>query len=85
MVQSTQSSSTTVDRQGREYARLSELYAGMYVQVDSGFTCLAPWTIHKVKRNEGRLFIGCADGHHYLEGQLAANGDSLVGIYYGHD
>lgn len=71
---------STHDKSGREYARLSQLQAGDVVELDSDFTC------HKAGRtvlgeNESGLFFICNEGNHQLDGQLAEDGDHLVGVY----
>lgn len=69
------------DKQGRTYARLSGLKVGDKVLVDDGFTCMKPWSRHRVQKGpSGDLFIPCRHGQHYLDGQLKGK-DSLVGVY----
>jgi hypothetical protein len=70
----------TKDKQGRDYAKLSELRAGDMVQVDGDFTCLEPWTKHEVKASDDGLYIECGDGQHELAGQ-ADDGEHCVGVY----
>lgn len=69
------------DKQGRTYAKLSELKPSDQIMVDGDFDCLTPWSFHTVYRDDEGLHIGCAKGKHYLDGQLGADDDSLVGIY----
>jgi hypothetical protein len=70
------------DKQGREYARLSELKAGDLVKIAAGFECIAEGT-HTVQACEGGFYLTCNEGYHFLEGQLAdeETDDSLIGIY----
>lgn len=72
----------TTDKQGREYAKLSELKAGDTVTVDGDFTCMKAWSQHIVKASLEGLFIPYKEGEHMLDGQ-ADDGGNLVGIYPG--
>jgi len=59
---------------------LKDLKAGHRVQADAGFTCIVPDAILDVKATDGgALFVVCADGKHFLEGQEEEDG-SLVGF-----
>lgn len=71
---------TTKDKQGRSYAKLSELREGATVQVDGDFTCLKPWTEHEVKIDADGHYVDCADGEHHLNGQ-ADDGEHCIGAY----
>lgn len=71
---------TTKDKQGRDYAKLSELKAGDTVEVDGDFTCLKPWTKHMIATDDGGMFIPCSDGKHHLSNQ-ADDGVHCIGIY----
>lgn len=75
---------STHDNQGRAYAKLNELKLGDTVSVDGDFTCLEPWSQHKVclTTSGGRPFIRCRDGRHMLAGQ-ADDGIHCVGVYPG--
>jgi len=74
--------SETSDINGREYAKLSALAPGHTVEVDEGFTCIAPGVLCTVFGGEnGELFLQCADGKHLLDGQLGEDGDTLIGVY----
>lgn len=68
------------DKQGREYAKLSELKEGDQVQVDGDFTCMEPWSKLTVQRDGDGIFIPCRDGSHHLAGQ-ADDGENIVGVY----
>lgn len=69
------------DKNGREYARLSQLKAGDRIEADNGFTCLGAG-VHLVMENKTGLFVHCTRGMHYLFGQAAASDpDALVGFY----
>lgn len=70
------------DTKGRVYAKLSELSKGSLVQVDGGFDCMHPNEFKTVRQRGNALFVHCADGRHHLTGQLAPDGDSLIGIYH---
>lgn len=69
------------DVHGHEYAKLSQLKAGDFVVVDDGFDCMSAWQAFGVLEDEGGLYLPCADGGHYLDGQLDTDNDTLVGIY----
>lgn len=64
------------DKQGRKYVWLDDLYPGMVVELDAGFTCI-PAGRHVVK---AAYYIECTEGHHWLEPQADGNG-YLIGIY----
>lgn len=71
---------SATDKQGRPYARLSDLKQGDTVHVDGDFTCVDPWSNRIVRSDDHGLYIHCAEGHHYLDGQLNRRG-YLAGIY----
>ncbi len=73
----------TKDKQGRPYARLSELKAGDTVTIDGDFTCLKPWTQHVVKEGGIGLYVECKEGEHHLAGQQGGPGDHCTGVYAG--
>lgn len=60
--------------------KISEIEAGDFLFADSGFNCLRPGEQCEVQIDNGKLFIGCADGRHYLEGQINADTGELVGL-----
>lgn len=68
------------DKNGREYAKLSNLKAGDVVTIDGGFDCMDSGKPHEVYGN-GDLYLICDHGHHFLSGQLEVDNDSLVGVY----
>ena len=86
---------TLRDIQGFAYARHSELCEGCKVIVDADFSCLEPYSTHKVYRSayNGELFIYCngkgytADDpnhgpRHFLEiDKSDVDDDHLIGIY----
>lgn len=47
---------------------------------DGGFTCLPESAVVKVDEDEHGFFVPCADGKHYLAGQLNERGDKYVGF-----
>jgi hypothetical protein len=69
------------DKNGREWARLSQLMPGDEVQCDGGFTCLPNKAVATVKEDSDGKYISCDHGKHYLDGQLETDGDSLIGLY----
>lgn len=59
--------------------KLTDLKDGDFILCDNGFTCLEQGR-HTVKSDEqGDLYIDCAMGYHYLDGQENEDGD-LIGI-----
>ena len=73
----------TKDKQGRSYARQSELKAGSIVTIDGDFSCLKSWTQHVVKEDGLGLYIECKEGEHHLAGQQDGPSDHYTGIYKG--
>ncbi len=69
------------DKNGREWARLSQLAPGDFVCVDGGLACISDGAKREVGYSPSGLFIDCDHGHHFLSGQLGDDGDSLIGIY----
>lgn len=60
----------------------SEVHVGDILIADGGFTCLSEGQRVKIDSDKDRLFVRCAAGHHYLDGQAALNDLSkLVGFY----
>lgn len=72
---------STHDKNGRRYAKLSELKAGDMVEVDNGFTCMSPLQHYLVIDHQGELTVKCTCGHHALEAQASWNDGHLTGIY----
>jgi len=68
------------DSNEREYAKLSQLKAGDYIEIDDGFDCRKQ-NIVTIREAYGKLGFECSHGIHWLSGQLADDGDSLIGIY----
>ena len=73
-----------VDGTGMPWAHQSTLKAGDYVKVDSGFDCIPDGSVRAVEKDEeGRLFIACDEGRHYLDGQLDFDGcGAYVGLWH---
>ena len=61
------------------YAKNSEVKAGTILIADDGFTCLHDGAERTVESDDDGLFIPCAAGKHYLDGQLNEN-DEYVGL-----
>lgn len=65
---------------------IERIKEGTVVEVDDAFTCMKPYTRRTVRRDKDGLYIRCAEGHHYLEGQECEAGehglafDHYVGI-----
>jgi hypothetical protein len=64
------------------FAKLSEIKPGDMLITDGGFTCIGNLEQREVQKDdEGRLFISCADGRHYLGRRSELSGDdTLVGL-----
>lgn len=71
----------TRDTFGREYAKLSALQDGQHVILDTGFTCHKSGLTQVHKNYKGEFFFKCKCGTHFLDGQLADDGDHLIGVY----
>jgi hypothetical protein len=69
-----------LDKQGREYAKMNDLRAGDFIEVDGDFSCLEKGARRQVCAGCNYLFIICDSGTHHLDGQLVEDG-SLLGIY----
>jgi hypothetical protein len=67
------------DKQGREYAKLSELKVGETIEVDRTFDGVEKYRL--VLEDSGRLWVLDNAGRHFLDGELMPDGDSLVGVY----
>lgn len=67
----------THDKNGKEYAKLSELKEGQTIYADQDFTCLSP-SAHTIHSKDGYLYVNCNCGMHSLNDD---EGDYLVGWY----
>ncbi|TIW23118.1 MAG: hypothetical protein E5V63_25495 [Mesorhizobium sp.] len=72
---------STHSTDGREWAKLSALKPGDKVLTDSGFSCGMSNKTLTVQVDDLGLFVPCGRVNHYLDGQLADDGDHLVGIW----
>lgn len=70
---------STTDTNGRPWAKLSELKAGDYVELDAGFDCAKPGKV-KVWEIGGSKCFCCYHGWHFIDGQ-ADDGEHCIGIY----
>lgn len=69
-----------IDKNGREYAKLSQLQVGDEIELDAGFTCRGTGpTFVRLDKHDQFYFL-CNEGHHVLKGQ-ADNGEDLIGVY----
>lgn len=60
-----------------KYAEITE---GQKLAADSGFTCLDDGHLCTVEHDPERaLFVACAEGRHFLDGQEGENGE-LIGF-----
>lgn len=64
-----------------DWAKESEVKAGVELIADGGFACIRDGAVLAVKQDGGGLFVDCDDdGHkHYLDGQLD-DGDVYIGF-----
>ncbi len=58
--------------------KYSDLKAGMFVQVDRGFTCMREG-VYEVMNVDGDFYLNCDAVYHSLEGQCDEDG-TLIGI-----
>lgn len=70
---------STHDKQGRPYAKLSELKAGDTIELDGDFTCIGAIKT-QIKKDDSGLYFECAEGGHHLRGH-ADDGEHCVGVY----
>lgn len=79
------------DKFGRPYAKLSELKAGDWAELDDGFTCAPAGPVLLQADDKGKLYFACCGEHdhdegieanerHYVAGQ-ADDGEHCVGVY----
>ena len=61
------------------YAKIADLRCGDTVKLDNGFSCMRG--TKTVENSEEGLYVSCTQGKHFLAGQLADDGEFLVGIY----
>lgn len=60
--------------------RLCEVNAGETLKADGGFTCVVANQDVIIEADaKGELFFKCADGRHYLDGQVGDD-DRLIGL-----
>lgn len=69
------------DLNGRPWASVSETKEGSVVECDGDFTCLKEGDRRTVKRDEDGLYIDCAAGQHYLDGQFDGAHKFYIGLY----
>jgi hypothetical protein len=63
-----------------KFAKLKSVKAGDILKTDGGFTCMPAGVLRKVHADaDGKLWIRCSDGKHYLDGQADGQG-CLVGL-----
>lgn len=61
-------------------AKTGEVVVGSYLKADNGFTCLHAGQVVVAGADEGHLFVPCADGQHFLDGQLGDDEPYYVGL-----
>lgn len=75
---------STHDRNGREWAKVSDIKEGSIISTDSNMGCVPMGTRLKVEYDGPRdwLYFNCAGERHYLGGHLNDEGTHYVGIYH---
>lgn len=73
------------DTKGVKWAHSDTVKEGDRLICDGGFTCLHEHSTSVVKADHTKigieaLYIECADGQHFLDGQIGDDGE-LVGLY----
>lgn len=63
---------------GRQTVKITDVFPGDVLLADDGFTCLNADEECFVYGNGGRMYVLCACGEHFLEGQL--EDDEYVGF-----
>ena len=71
----------THDKNGKPWAKLSELKEGDKLIADGDFTCLRSAGSVKIKKDHAGFYFECSEGQHYLDGQLDDDGEHLIGLY----
>ncbi|BCH33168.1 hypothetical protein MesoLjLc_50980 [Mesorhizobium sp. L-8-10] len=71
---------STHSKDGREWAKLSQLKLGDRIATDGDFTCGISNKTLAIERDDHGLYVPCDEGNHYLDGQ-ADDGEHLVGIW----
>lgn len=66
-------------KQDHDYAKISELNEGDFIQVDGGFRCMGAGDITKLSKDNGGLFFVCDNGKHYISKEIV--GDKVLGVY----
>ncbi len=59
------------------YSKLFAINEGDYMITFSGFSCIGANVIVQIKRDHAGLYFDCADGRHYLDSQVDAEGYCL--------
>lgn len=72
---------STHDKNGRPWAKLSELKSGDRLQAATGFDCILDGQVVEVYRLNEDLYVPCSHGNHNLSGQIAEDGETIVGFY----
>jgi len=60
--------------------KLDDLSRGDILIADGGFTCLNEGDLCRVHRDADGLYVRCAEGRHYLDGQVDDDDGDLVGF-----
>jgi hypothetical protein len=81
VVKQPEMSDFSCDSHGRPYLRVEDAKEGVIVEC-SGLTCMTEMEEATLLRDSnGALFFSCADGRHYIKGQLDHAGTCYLGLY----
>lgn len=70
------------EKQLRPWTKVSEIKIGSMVKMDDDFSCMMGGVNRIVQEDDQGLFVVCAEGHHYLDGQLSEDESHYVGVYH---
>lgn len=63
------------------FAKESEVRAGQYLTCDDRFTCVEAGARLRIKEDGNGFYFKCAEGKHYLDGQVDDSG-MLIGLAF---
>lgn len=69
------------DIHGKSWALVSETKVGSVLIPDKGFDCMEEAIACIVDHDADDLYVPCAEGRHYLDGQLSDDGTEYVGLW----
>lgn len=57
---------------------------GALIMVDDAFSCIKPWAIVQILKDDGGYYFTCNKGRHDLDGQYDDDRGFYVGVYLVH-